>query len=225
MVFPGESFDPVTTLDAVGAQRCTALHGVPTMFIAMLEHPSASGRDFSRLRTGIMAGAPCPVEFMRRIIDEMNMAEVTIAYGMTETSPVTFQSSTDDPIDRRVSTVGRIQPHCEAKIIDEQGRIVAPGEQGELCSRGYCVMHGYWDDRELTDEAIDDARWMHTGDLAIIDEQGYCQIVGRAKDMLIRGGENVYPREIEEYLLTHRHSRLLQRPYCSLQSAGDRARG
>ena len=169
----------------------------------MLEQPSFARFDMSRLRTGIMAGAPCPIETMRRVIGEMHMREVTIAYGMTETSPISFQSRVDDPIERRVSTVGRIQPHVEVKIVDPAGRIVPVGEPGELCTRGYSVMRGYWEDAERTREAIDAAGWMHTGDLATIDDEGYCNIVGRVKDMLIRGGENVYPREIEEFLLRH----------------------
>lgn len=203
MIFPGAAFDAEDTLRAVQAQRCTALHGVPTMFISMLDHARFHDFDLGSLRTGIMAGAPCPIETMRRVVDEMHMNEVTIAYGMTETSPISFQSGVDDPIDRRVSTVGRIQPHAEVKIVDDAGRIAAVGARGELCTRGYLVMRGYWDDPERTREAIDEAGWMHTGDLATIDTDGYCNIVGRVKDMLIRGGENVYPREIEEFLHTH----------------------
>ncbi|MDF3834611.1 AMP-binding protein [Cupriavidus basilensis] len=202
MVFPGEAFDPVATMAAVSEERCTALHGVPTMFIAQLDHPDFSKYDFSTLRTGIMAGSPCPIETMKRVVAHMHMAEVTIAYGMTETSPVSFQSSTTDPLDKRVTTVGRIQPHLEVKIVDGGGEIVPVGEKGELCTRGYSVMQGYWDDEPRTREAIRDG-WMHTGDLATIDEEGYCNIVGRVKDMLIRGGENVYPREIEEFLFRH----------------------
>ena len=203
MVSPSEGFDPVATLDAVQAEGCTGLHGVPTMFIAMLEHPEFGRFDLKTLRTGIMAGSPCPVEVMRRVVDRMHMREVTIAYGMTETSPVSFQSAHDDPIERRVSTVGRIQPHLEVKIIDEAGRIVPPGVPGELLTRGYSVMRSYWDDPTGTAKAIDEARFMHTGDLATIDAEGYCNIVGRLKDMVIRGGENIYPREIEEFLYTH----------------------
>jgi fatty-acyl-CoA synthase len=203
MVFPSDSFDPLTVLETVEAERCTALHGVPTMFIAELGHPEFSRFDLSSLRTGIMAGAPCPIEIMRRVVSEMHMTEITIAYGMTETSPVSFQSSADDPIERRVSSVGRIQPHLEVKIVDAEGRIVKPGVPGELLTRGYSVMIGYWDDPERTAETVDAAGWMHTGDLATLDEQGYCNIVGRTKDMVIRGGENIYPREIEEFL--HRH--------------------
>ncbi len=203
MVYPGAGFDPLATLETVAEERCTALYGVPTMFIAELGHPEFKRFDLSSLRTGIMAGSPCPIEVMRKVVAEMHMGEVTIAYGMTETSPVSFQSSTEDPIERRVSTVGRIHPHLEVKIVDTEGRIVPRGVPGELCTRGYSVMRGYWDEEELTDEAIDAARWMHTGDLATIDALGYCNIVGRIKDMVIRGGENVYPREIEEFLYSH----------------------
>ena len=203
MVFPGEGFDAQATLAAVERYRCSALHGVPTMFIAMLAEPSRAQRDLSSLRTGIMAGAPCPVETMRRVIGEMHMAQVTIAYGMTETSPVSFQSGVDDALERRVSTVGRVHPHVEVKIIDAAGRIVPIGEQGELCTRGYSVMRGYYEEPERTQEAIDEAGWMHSGDLATLDAQGFCNIVGRVKDMLIRGGENVYPREVEEFLQLH----------------------
>jgi fatty-acyl-CoA synthase len=203
MVFPGEGFDPLATLQAVAEERCTALHGVPTMFIAQLDHPEFARFDLSSLRTGIMAGSPCPIEVMKRAVAQMNLSEITIAYGMTETSPVSFQSSIEDPLERRVSTVGRIQPHIEVKIVDPSGRIVRRGTPGELLTRGYSVMLGYWDDAERTREAIDAARWMHTGDLATIDDEGYCNIVGRIKDMIIRGGENVYPREIEEYLYRH----------------------
>src|SRR6202034_3673174 len=203
MVNPSEGFDALATLEAVQAERCTGLHGVPTMFIAMLEHPEFARFDLTSLRTGIMAGSPCPVEVMRKVVEIMHMSEVTIAYGMTETSPVSFQSAYNDPLERRVSTVGRIQPHLEVKIVDAEGRIVAPGVAGELLTRGYSVMLGYWGDTERTREAVDAARWMHTGDLATIDAEGYCNIVGRIKDMVIRGGENVYPREIEEFLYRH----------------------
>jgi fatty-acyl-CoA synthase len=203
MVYPGEGFDPLATLDIMQAERCTALYGVPTMFISELDHSEFARFDLSSLRTGIMAGAPCPIEVMRRVVDRMNMREITIAYGMTETSPVSFQSAVDDPLERRVSTVGRIQPHLEAKIVDSEGRIVPRGQSGELCTRGYSVMLGYWDDEEKTDEVIEAAGWMHTGDLATLDEQGYCNIVGRIKDMVIRGGENLYPREVEEFLFRH----------------------
>jgi fatty-acyl-CoA synthase len=203
MVFPGEAFEPVAVLKTVQQEKCTSLYGVPTMFIAMLDHPGFSQYDLKSLRTGIMAGSPCPIEVMKRCITDMHMSEVTIAYGMTETSPVSFQTAADDELERRVSTIGRALAHIEAKVIDVEGRIVSPGESGELCVRGYSVMLGYWDDKTKTNEAIDDAGWMHTGDLARIDKDGYCNIVGRIKDMLIRGGENVYPREIEEFLYQH----------------------
>src|SRR5271169_6382703 len=203
MVFPGEGFDSLATLQTVAEERCTALHGVPTMFIAELDHPEFGRFDLSSLRTGIMAGSPCPIEVMKRAVAKMHLSEITIAYGMTETSPVSFQSSTQDPLERRVSTVGRIQPHLEVKIVDLNGRIVPPGVSGELLTRGYSVMRGYWDDPVATVAAIDEARFMHTGDLATIDADGYCNIVGRLKDMIIRGGENIYPREIEEFLFTH----------------------
>lgn len=203
MVYPAEAFDPVATLEAVAAERCTALHGVPTMFIAELDHPRFAEFDLSSLRTGIMAGSPCPIEVMKRVVDRMNMREVTIAYGMTETSPVSTQSSTDDPLEKRVSTVGRVQPHIEVKLVDTAGKIVPRGTPGELCTRGYSVMRGYWGDAEKTKDAIDDGGWMHTGDLATMDDEGYVNIVGRLKDMVIRGGENVYPREIEEFLYRH----------------------
>ncbi len=203
MVYPGEGFDPLATLQTVAQEKCTTLYGVPTMFIAELDHPDFKTFDLSSLRTGIMAGAPCPIEVMRRVNDEMNMREVTIAYGMTETSPVSFQSSTDDPLERRVSTVGRIHPHVEVKVVDLEGRVVPRGERGELCTRGYSVMLGYWEDSEKTAEVLDANGWMHTGDLAVIDDAGYCNIVGRIKDMVIRGGENLYPREIEEFLYRH----------------------
>ncbi len=202
MVFPGEGFDPGQTLEAVHAHRCTHLHGVPTMFIAELDHPEFARFDLASLRGGIMAGSPCPIEVMKRVNQTMNMREVTIAYGMTETSPVSFQSGVDDPLERRVSTVGRILPHLEVKIVDTDGRTVPVGEKGELCTKGYSVMLGYWDDEAKTREAVVDG-WMHTGDLATIDAEGYCNIVGRVKDMLIRGGENVYPREVEEFLFRH----------------------
>ncbi len=203
MVYPSEGFDPLLTLETVETERCTALYGVPTMFIAELGHPDFGRFDLTSLRTGIMAGSPCPIEVMKRCVSEMNMREVTIAYGMTETSPVSTQTSHDDALERRVGTVGRVHPHVEIKIVDAEGRIVPPGAPGELCTRGYSVMLGYWDDPEKTAEAIDVAGWMHTGDLATIDEGGYCNIVGRIKDMVIRGGENVYPREIEEFLFRH----------------------
>ncbi len=203
MVFPGESFEPLATLQAVVEERCTALHGVPTMFIAELDHPRFAEFDLSCLRTGIMAGSPCPIETMKRVVAQMHMSEITIAYGMTETSPVSFQSSAADPLQRRVSTVGRIQPRLEAKVVDTAtGQVLPVGEKGELLVRGYSVMQGYWGDAARTAEAVQEG-WMHTGDLATLDAEGYCNIVGRAKDMLIRGGENVYPREIEEFLFRH----------------------
>jgi fatty-acyl-CoA synthase len=203
MVFPNEAFEPASTLEAVSTERCTALYGVPTMFVAMLEHPDFRRHDYGSLRTGMMAGAPCPVEVMRQVISALHMPQVTIGYGMTETSPISFQSGIDDSLDDRVSTVGRIHPHVEVKIVDAAGSTVEVGEQGELCTRGYSVMRGYWNDEERTREAIDQGGWMHTGDLATIDARGYCRIVGRVKDMIIRGGENVYPREIEEFLYRH----------------------
>ncbi len=203
VVYASEGFEPLAVLRTVEAEKCTALHGVPTMFIAELQHPDFDGFDLSSLRTGLMAGSPCPIEVMRKVNDRMNMREVGIAYGMTETSPVSFQTAKDDPLDRRVSTVGRIQPHLEVKVIDEKGSIVPRGQSGELCTRGYSVMIGYWNDAGKTAEAVDAEGWMHTGDLATIDDEGYCNIVGRIKDMIIRGGENVYPREIEEYLFRH----------------------
>ncbi len=203
MVFPSEGFDPLAVLETVAAERCTALFGVPTMFIAELEHPEFDRFDLSTLRTGVMAGSICPIEVMRRVIDRMHLSEITIVYGMTETSPGSFQCQPDDPVERRVATVGRILPHVEAKIIDAAGRIVPRGETGELCVRGYVVMLGYWDDDEKTRDVIDPARWMHTGDLATLDEDGFCRIVGRLKDMVIRGGENIYPREVEDFLYGH----------------------
>ncbi|WP_158814989.1 AMP-binding protein [Methylocapsa sp. S129] len=203
MVSPSEGFDPLAVLETVQAERCTGLHGVATMFIAILGHPEFARFDLTSLRTGIMAGAPCPVEVMRNVVARMHMSEVTIAYGMTETSPVSFQSACDDPLERRVTTVGRIQPHIEVKIVDAEGRVVPPGVAGELLTRGYCVMRGYWGDEEGTAKAIDGAGFMHTGDLATIDPEGYCNIVGRLKDVVIRGGENIYPREVEEFLYTH----------------------
>ena len=203
MVFPSESFAPLAVLETVEAERCTALHGVPTMFIAEMEHPDFARFDLTSLRTGIMAGSPCPIEVMRQAISRMHLDEITIAYGMTETSPVSFQTGVSDPLERRVSTVGRIHPHLEVKIVDQAGRVVPRGTPGELLTRGYSVMRGYWDDPEQTAAAIDPAGWMHTGDLATIDDEGYCNIVGRIKDMVIRGGENIYPREIEEFLFRH----------------------
>jgi fatty-acyl-CoA synthase len=204
IVYPNDGFDPLTVLETVQAEKCTGLHGVPTMFIAELDHPRFREFDFSTLRTGIMAGSPCPIEVMKRVVSQMNLSEITIAYGMTETSPVSCQSSTATPLDRRVSTVGTVQPHLEVKIIDPDSGALRPvGEPGELCTRGYSVMHGYWDDDAKTREAIDAEGWMHTGDLATMDAEGYVNIVGRIKDMVIRGGENVYPREIEEFLYRH----------------------
>jgi fatty-acyl-CoA synthase len=203
MVYPGEGFDPLVTLQTIEREKCTTLYGVPTMFIAELDHPDFSKFDLSSLRTGIMAGAPCPIEVMKRVNDLMNMRDVTIAYGMTETSPVSFQSAVDDPLERRVSTVGRIHPHVEVKIVDLEGRVVPRGERGELCTRGYSVMLGSWGDAEKTADVVDAGGWMHTGDLGVIDDEGYCNIVGRIKDMVIRGGENLYPREIEEFLYRH----------------------
>jgi len=204
IVIPAPSFEPGTTLRVVAQERCTSLYGVPTMFIAMLESPDFATHDLSSLRTGIMAGSPCPEHVMRRVIDEMHMSEVSICYGMTETSPVSTQTRTDDALERRVGTVGRAGPHVEVKIVDpDGGKVVERGEPGELCTRGYSVMLGYWDDAERTAEAIDAAGWMHTGDLATMDADGYCAITGRIKDMVIRGGENIYPREIEEFLHTH----------------------
>ncbi|WP_030660618.1 MULTISPECIES: AMP-binding protein [Streptomyces] len=204
MVIPAPAFDPVATLAAVESERCTSLYGVPTMFIAELAEPGFDSYDLSGLRTGIMAGSPCPVEVMRAVIERMGMTEVSICYGMTETSPVSTQTRADDSVERRVSTVGRVGPHLEVKVVDPQtGRTVPRGEPGELCTRGYSVMLGYWEEPERTAEAVDAARWMHTGDLAVMDDDGYLSITGRIKDMVIRGGENLYPREIEEFLHTH----------------------
>ena len=203
MVYPAEAFDPRHTLEAVQAEGCTALYGVPTMFIAMLSEPDLDTFQFSTLRTGIMAGSPCPVATMRGVIDRLNMREVTIAYGMTETSPLTTQTATDDPIEERVSTVGRVHPHAEAKIVAIHGTTLPLGQQGEYCARGYAVMPGYWDDPDRTAEAIDSDGWMHSGDLGTMDGQGFVRITGRLKDMVIRGGENIYPREIEEFLYGH----------------------
>ena len=204
MVIPAEAFDPGDTLACIQEEKCTSLYGVPTMFIAQLNHPEFERFDCSSLRTGVMAGSLCPVEVMKQVQTKMNMTEVTICYGMTETSPVSTQSRTDDPLDKRVSTVGTIHPHAEIKVVDpETGAVLPRGEQGELCTRGYCVMLGYWNNPEATAEAIDAAGWMHTGDLATMDDEGYLEITGRIKDMIIRGGENIYPREIEEFLYTH----------------------
>lgn len=203
MIYPSEAFDPLATLQAVAEERCTALYGVPTMFIAQLDHPDFAKFDLKSLRTGIMAGSPCPIEVMKKVQSHMHMGEVTIAYGMTETSPVSTQCATDDPVERRVSTVGQVLPHIEIKIVDAEGKAVPRGATGEFCTRGYSVMKGYWNDEAKTKEAVDAAGWMRTGDLATMDEQGYVNIVGRLKDMIIRGGENVYPREIEEFLYRH----------------------
>ena len=203
IVFPGEGFDPLATLQTVAAYRCTSLYGVPTMFIAELDHPDFAKYDLTSLRTGMMAGAPCPIEVMRRCIRDMHLTEMTIGYGMTETSPVSTQTHIGDSLDRQAGTVGRAHPHVEIKIVDTDGRIVPRGTKGEFCTRGYSVMQGYWGDPELTAEAIDRAGWMHTGDLATMDDDGYCSIVGRIKDLVIRGGENIYPREIEEFLYRH----------------------
>ena len=202
-VLSGDYFEPGSVLAAVAAERCTALYGVPTMFIALLEDARFPATDVSSLRTGIMAGAPCPVAVMRRVVDELHMPEVTICYGMTETSPVSFQSFTDDPLEQRVGSVGRVHPHLQVKLVDQEGVVVPRGTPGELCTRGYSVMRGYWGDAERTGAVLDAAGWMHTGDLAELDAQGYCRIVGRVKDMIIRGGENISPREIEEYLYGH----------------------
>jgi fatty-acyl-CoA synthase len=204
MVYPSEGFEPLAVLQTVQEERCTALYGVPTMFIAELEHPQFHEFDLTSLRTGVMAGSPCPVEIMKRVIDQMHMREVEICYGMTETSPVSTQTHIDSPLDKRVSTVGVIHPHLEIKIVNPATSQVVPiGETGELCTRGYSVMLGYWNNPEATALAINTARWMHTGDLATMDDEGYVNIVGRIKDMIIRGGENIYPREIEEFLYTH----------------------
>jgi fatty-acyl-CoA synthase len=204
MIIPGEAYEPRAVLETVAAERCTGLHGVPTMFIGELDLPDFASFDLSTLRTGIMAGSPCPVQVMRNVVSRMNMEQVTICYGMTETAPVSTQTAHDDPLDKRVGTVGRVHPHVEVKIVHpETGAVVARGQRGELCTRGYSVMLGYWGNEAATAAAIDAAGWMHTGDLATMDEAGYVNIVGRIKDMIIRGGENVYPREIEEFLHTH----------------------
>lgn len=204
MIYPSEGFEPLAVLEAIEKENATAVFGVPTMFIAQLEYPEFEKFDFSSLRTGIMAGSPCPIEVMKKVQTLMNMSEVQIAYGMTETSPVSTQTKIGTPLEKQVSTVGQVMPHIEVKVIDSETGLVAPiGEAGELCTRGYSVMLGYWNDKEKTSEAIDSARWMHTGDIAVMDDEGYLNIVGRIKDMIIRGGENVYPREIEEFLYTH----------------------
>jgi fatty-acyl-CoA synthase len=204
VVLPAPGFDPEATLAAVQSERCTSLYGVPTMFIAELGHPRFAEFDLTSLRTGIMAGAPCPVEVMKRVVGEMHMGEVAICYGMTETSPVSTMTRRDDDLDHRTGTVGQVMPHLEVKVVDPAtGLVLRRGEPGELCTRGYSVMLGYWDEPDKTAEAVDAARWMHTGDLATMSDDGYVNIVGRIKDMVIRGGENIYPREIEEYLYTH----------------------
>jgi fatty-acyl-CoA synthase len=204
IVLPGEAFDPRAVLETVAEERCTSLYGVPTMFIAELADPEFARFDLTGLRTGIMAGSPCPIEVMKRVQSDMHMGEVTICYGMTETSPVSTQTRRGTPLEKQVATVGSVHPHVEVKIVDpDTGRTVERGQAGELCTRGYCVMLGYWENKEATREAIDAARWMHTGDLAVMDDEGYVNIVGRIKDMIIRGGENIYPREIEEFLYTH----------------------
>ena len=204
IVYPNDGFDALTVLETVQAERCTGLHGVPTMFIAELDHPRFAEFDLGSLRTGIMAGTACPIEVMKRVVEQMHLSQITIAYGMTETSPVSCQSSTTTPLDKRVTTVGTVQPHIEIKIVDpETGTTVPRGQSGEFCTRGYSVMHGYWDDEPRTREAIDADGWMHTGDLAVMDAEGYVNIVGRIKDLVIRGGENIYPREIEEFLYRH----------------------
>ena len=203
IVFPGEGFDPLATLETVARERCTSLYGVPTMFIAELDHPEFRTFDLGSLRTGMMAGAPCPIEVMRRCINDMHLSDITIGYGMTETSPVSTQTLIGDTLEHQTATVGKVHPHVEVKIVDPEGRVVPVGTPGEFCTRGYSVMLGYWDDEERTAQAIDKAGWMHTGDLATMDADGYCNIVGRIKDMVIRGGENIYPREIEEFLYRH----------------------
>ena len=209
MIFPGEAFDPKSTLDSLVKEKCTAVYGVPTMFVAILQELDVSPKKLSDLRTGIMAGATCPIEVMKKVNTQMNMKEVTICYGMTETSPVSFQSFVDDPIDKRCETVGRVHPHLEVKIVDSLGKIVPVGTTGELCTRGYSVMKGYWNDIAMTNDVINDG-WMHTGDLGVFDHEGFCTITGRLKDMIIRGGENIYPREIEEFLFSNTKVREVQ---------------
>jgi len=204
IVTPGEAFEPRATLAVIEDERCTSLYGVPTMFIAQLDHPDFDRIDFSSLRTGVMAGSPCPVEVMKRVREGMHLPQMTICYGMTETSPVSTQTRVDDPVEKSVATVGQVHPHVEVKVVDaESGQVVPRGESGELCTRGYCVMLSYWNDPDATRTAIDQGRWMHTGDLASMDDDGFVSIVGRIKDMIIRGGENIYPREVEEFLYTH----------------------
>ena len=208
VVFPSEAFEPAATLRAVAAERCTTMYGVPTMYLTMLDHPDFPDTDVSSLRTGIMAGAPCPVELMKKTVEDFHLPEITIAYGMTETSPISFQSCTDDPVEKRCGTVGRVHPHVEAKIVDLEGNTVPRGRQGEVLTRGYMVMQGYWDDPDRTAEAVDPDGWMHTGDLGTMDNEGWLRITGRVKDMIIRAGENVYPREVEE--LFYRHPKVLE---------------
>jgi len=204
MVIPGEALDPQAVMRTIQEEHCTAVYGTPTHFISELNHPDFASHDLSSLRTGIMAGAPCPVEVMKSVLTKMHLPEITICYGMTETSPVSTQTKIGDPFEKQVGTVGRVHPHVEIKVVDpETGRIVPRGASGELCTRGYSVMLGYWNNADATSQAIDAAHWMHTGDLAVMDEDGYCNIVGRIKDMIIRGGENVYPREVEEFLYRH----------------------
>jgi fatty-acyl-CoA synthase len=214
MIYPAEGFDAVRTLAAVQKYRATALYGVPTMFIAELESPEFASFDLTSLRTGIMAGSGCPVEVMKRVIAQMNLTQITNCYGMTETSPVSFQTATDDAFDRRVASVGRVHPHVQVKVVDAEGRCTPRGVQGELCTRGYSVMKGYWQDEEKTREVLDDEGWLHTGDLGVIDEEGYCNITGRLKDMVIRGGENIYPREVEEFL--HRNPKIQDVQVCGV---------
>lgn len=209
MIFPGEAFDPKSTIDSLVKEKCTAIYGVPTMFVAILQELDVSPKKLSDLRTGIMAGAPCPIEVMKKVNTQMNMKEVTICYGMTETSPVSFQSFVDDPIDKRCETVGRVHPHLEVKIVDNLGKIVPVDTTGEICTRGYSVMKGYWNDVARTNDVINDG-WMHTGDLGVFDREGFCTITGRLKDMIIRGGENIYPREIEEFLFSNTKVREVQ---------------
>jgi fatty-acyl-CoA synthase len=218
VVVPGEAFEPLAVLEAVAAERCTSLYGVPMMFIAELDHPQFGSFDLSSLRTGVMAGAACPIEVMRSVQTRMGMREVTICYGMTETSPVSTQSATDDPLEKRVTTVGRVHPHVEIKIVDPAtGGVVPRGHAGELCTRGYSVMLGYWNDEAATRAAIDAAGWMHTGDLGTMDAEGYVNIVGRIKDMIVRGGEKIYPRELEEYL--HKHPAIAEAQVIGVPSA------
>lgn len=222
MVIPGEGFDALATLETVAAEKCTGLHGVPTMFIAELEHPRFAEFDLTSLRTGIMAGSPCPIHVMRRVVSEMHMEQVTIAYGMTETSPVSFQTVPDDPLERQVDSVGRIHPHVEMKLVDEHGHVVPRGTTGELCTRGYSVMLGYWDDEVRTREVIDAAGWMHTGDLAVIDANGYCSIVGRLKDLIIRGVRTCIRAKSRRFCMRFRRFRACRYSVCPTQSLASR---